>query len=1582
MGLFDRINRAWSGADFWDKKENQKQRQQFAAQDKRKKRLEEEQARTQAPNIAVQRPQDNITPDKPAFDFTRLKTPTNKVQVPQLQEYDAQALDNVGVKKPQQSLLNKVRDQVDANTEADKYRRAREQTQQVTKELSGQGVDKTKALEIAAKQAKANINTPETNTLQSNIDIANRSRRAVGSFFTGGLTGAVKGLVETPKIIAETPNSRVLARLLAAKLSGNEEAMKNAAKDAQTETIGKDLRNPWFVAPVVPPMLRGGLAVGGKIYEKETAPVAKALTESELRADKQAKEAAPWAPGYVKPTTKVLSNLLPVDAAVTGLVGLSRARNVSKTLKEGEAAVGSGGTIGIPPRKISVGESINVVDEGGGAVNVPVRNTTPEGPIIREIGGDAPNVTQMPTPQQAAEQKALDEFANQPFGRPDDRIEGVTARTPEEDMVRLGEPSGVTRIEIDTERAMLDDALKNGEINKTQHKQANKALDETPASDAPLPPGRKIEVKQVDSLPVQDRTVVPTDSPEVPGTVRVSTQKSPVAEKTQAVADQPPVKAPKGVVDGDGGRYMKDGGYVAPDGRTFDANGSYKGQVKTMYEPQAETPSAKLPKVGSTMPDGTVVTKRDVARMKENNKNAKKYARQQEQTSETLGRIEAADPRTRAVSEDGFAPTGEFKVGKKGNAYEAGSRQAEAEAGAQEMANRPVSDLLEEISQKGQTNQADVRKIKEALKRLKDMDGEHYRQNPEYNILDQYLKKGGSDAARQMGLIERVQRRTATSDALTARWDRKIGNALDDPTKIQAEDLKAIQTANDEFTVARDNARRAEEAFRADDSVANERLYKQALDAEKTTSTRAIDTELTIAKKLLKKEKNPTARKVIDELETEANIKMMDYVTASQLSGPATGFRNWFGTEAAGLENRILSNTRARVSRAIFGEDGNVGGFDRAGARAGRKEGFGKMLTDYKRRQDYAGKNPLQHAKNIGTTMNTAGESSMGSQVQAKLGAYYKRQLKDQGYSGDQLKRRTEFMRRTDPDARGEVYQDAVMKASGLTGIFGKARKVEAVASEAITKGLESSQLVSSVWAGRLGRGISRVALGYPTATGNFLWQSGKRATVGLPSLAETGIHLAKGDKVSAARAFDNFMKEAGSGSAMLGLGVALGSAGMVSGSYPESPEERARWEREGISENSIKIGNDWRPIPQGLGMFGLPIMVGAAFGREGDSNESVKEMFKPENITKLMPQDQVAGLLELISGNGTESQVKNFVASTIRSVTPLGSLFNQVAKGIDPTKNDTTSKDFWNNVFDQVVTGIPGQNLFTDIPDKKDKDGNVITNPGFMGVMTGASSAVQTQGEERSTEINQKIDTTVKTLKDTGVFNDPNLKDVLDGEAVGLYNRASKGDKLDESEIKALKKALTKGVSSKAGEDTAYLEKEQYDTNLTVLKLKRELMAADKTTKPSTLKDIDLAITRGGIYKDNKVPYDMINEYKETSQQDWRNMGNPEHDDYDPDMYQKLWDIDKLMTDKKVSYRKGDPEKAKFKAEEAGKGKGKGSGSGRRGGSGSGGSEFGTIKDMGPRVKEYDSMAMSGGNVPVIGVKRPNIVHKITSSR
>lgn len=227
-----------------------------------------------------------------------------------------------------------------------------------------------------------------------------------------------------------------------------------------------------------------------------------------------------------------------------------------------------------------------------------------------------------------------------------------------------------------------------------------------------------------------------------------------------------------------------------------------------------------------------------------------------------------------------------------------------------------------------------------------------------------------------------------------------------------------------------------------------------------------------------------------------------------------------------------------------------------------------------------------------------------------------------------------------------------------------------------------------------------------------------------------------------------------------------------------------------------------------------------------------------------------------------------------------------------------------------------------------------------------------------------------MQALQGTGLL-DKSFVQTLPAEIQDLINGKKQ---ITPEEVTRVKTAMVRGVSS-TGEDTAYLERGQYDTNLAALKLKKELMSADNTTKPSDLVKMDVAIKRGQIYKDNKIPYDMINSYKSTSLTDWRNMGDKESGSYNPEMYQRLWEMDQKMTKGGVSYGES-LDTGKYYLSKNGSGSG---GSSKKGI----GTDFGRLSSASaPTVRSYQTIDVKSGSVPVISRVRPNIVHKISANR
>lgn len=1549
----------------------------------------------------------------------------NNFRLEGVREYSQATRPNYGItiKKPNQSLGNRFRDIFDANTEADKYRRQEgnkkavaagepEKVKDLTLRDPGNIVSRTPIVGHVTKMVNtAGIQMPQVGlTVQQKFatDEYGEAQRAYTEARKTGdpvrIGAAERRVNAAAKRLSDIQKDLDFVESKFKKNSGgwfNAGTLydEEAAKRGDAETAIKDIALPTAVTELDLISLGAGSTIGKEIAKRGLAQaVAKNprlvatlfgsnYGSGDLAA--RAEGATGWDPVKSGSISAALGAIPDIGLPAIGRsfrnrllpkIMSGRGVNPADVVEElDDAAISASAEAAnqaLKPRPIRVGLDIPVKAPEDIGTPIPVVKRPSGRPLIKELEGDFnfPTFEQLQEIRIADTKKAAD--AVNSAARPDPRIEGVTQRengtfklddtaikTSQDDLIDqyagflrdVGEGNGTQlipdgeggyyrtsnnyrpgmgsgRVTKEQWREEAERQLRAGQADPAIQQAFNDAADPEVQSmlskgdtteDAPV--GRPIEIKEAKGIPVRDETVVPTDLPETPGQVRVTETTAPMATKSEAVANAPVVAQPPA-----------------------------------------------LPReVQEVLDNPKQFSKRQVAAARNQRKLARAMAKTQEDTVAAMERINASNPRNVAGQPEGYAPTGRFARGEKGNAYEVASRATEAAAGEAEMATRSVDDLVQELAGKESFSPGDRRRIQAALENVA-------KANPNDTetrlILKKLQSKSRTELAQGLAMWPRVVRRSASADTLVNRWESKVARALDNPSKMSKADFAEVQRANDNFTLARDRAEQLNEQFKRTGSEADFKAWEDAYKSARKADQDAKFTEIAVAKRVLKGEKGAHVNKVLDALKKESDVNSMDLVTANMLSGTATGFRNTFGTELAGVENRLFANTRAKITNALFDE--NVGGFSRKGAREGRKIGMVKLGRDAARRAEIGGKNPLEWAKNWATTINSGGESSLQSQVYSRLGKYYQNQLKEAGVSGKELDMRMRHAMLTDPDGMSEAYLDAAMKSSGLTGLFEKGQTAEKWITDKIGGKTDSKFLQGAA------KLATRLLVGFPTATGNFVYQSSKRllapTVVFNPSWIESGIKLAKGDKLGAAMAFDQGLKEAGSGAAVLGLGVALGQAGMISGAYPDDPDERARWEREGISENSIKIGGAWYPIPQGAGMLGLPLLVGGALGRDGA--EGLKEVFENrKQLAELLPTDQAYDTLKMLYGDDSPQAVKNFVASSVRAVTPVGSLLNQISKSLDETENDTTTKSLGANIMDQIYSGIPVVNNMANIPDKTDDAGNPIQNPNPLQLAFGATSASQQQGIERSGEIQSQIDDAIKGIDQYGLLTDKNMEGVLDGKGLEAFTKLKAGKQLDESDVKALKEGLVKGVSSE-GTDTAYLERGEYDTNLAVLKLKRDLMKEDKTTKPSSLKDLDTAIKRGEVYKEHQIPYDMISDYKSVGVEDWRKMGDPESDEYDPDMYQMLWDIDQLMTKAGVSYRKGKMDKQKYYEKEK-------KGSGSRGGSRSRASElssdFGTLKagSFAPSVRAYETIDQRSGSVPIIRTVRPNIVHKIGSS-
>lgn len=1269
--------------------------------------------------------------------------------------------------------------------------------------------------------------------------------------------------------------------------------------------------------------------------------------------------------------------------------GLSKIPFINKVLSPPEVPTGPKvGPTDLPslpskkpstPTPIPVTQNIPVTTPDSLGQNVNVRKVTSEPqPLIRELSGDATIKTTDALVRHEADQARAAALRNTAFDeaktapQPNPAIEGVTPRSPNQPFkldptdvktnqdgiidsyakqlkdvgegngtqlvpngeggytrtsnnVRTAETAGNNMSKADW-RDEAERQLRSGNAESSSQKAFNDASDpETQALLNTTEPiqgqGRPITVKQPTSIPVRTDTTVPTGQDESPGKV-ITTAAAPANDEAAVVASAPVAKTP--------------------------------------------TP---LPKETQDVLDNPKqYNKRQVAAARNQRKMANAVAKANEDTADALDRIKTASPA--GTSPEGFTSTGEFGKSENGGAYEKVGRKAEMKQALHDTSQVSPGDVVktarENQAAAGTFNRKDIRNVMAMFESKRVTRG-----TPEYNELKAILKEDGTHQAQALALRGgNVIRRTATGDQLTSQFESKIYRLADDPTKIDSKAFDAVDAAEQKFTSARDDATAANNRFTESPTHANAKAYHAAADAADSAEKDAKMTEYKIAQSALKGNKDVKQAREIEKMAQGAGLYKMDAVDASMLSGTGTFARNYLNAATGGLEEGLFGKIGSKIASKITGED--VGGGIGRGTLSGLKEGAGNVVDASKARAKEAGWNPLEHIKNYATTGNELGDSVMDSQVKHNLVDHYTQALKSEGYKGRELTDRASVMARQDPDDVGRVYTDAARTAAGLGGSnISKASKPEMIVRNALSDGMMKFGVPSKI-SEPTAKLATRMTVGFPSAIARSGAEGVRRFTVGVPTFLQA---IAEKDPQRKAVLIKEGIKQAGTGAGVIApLFYAMGAKGMITGAYPSDPEQRAQWQREGKTENSVKIGGAYYQLPGYLGSWAVPGLFYASLGANGgDWKAAATDTAKI--VPSLLPTDQASNISDVINGR---TDFGKFMAQTgaaaVRAATPAGALLNQLSKSLDPTANDTTTGSNWENFISKVEGGIPGVNNAANIPTKTDDAGNPISNPTPTQLLFGASTASQDKGVARTADLKGQVDTALKGMSDSGALGDPNLKGILDDKTLQIYNKATSGKEVSQADLKKLQDGLTKGVPSD-GSDTAYLEKEQYDTNGAALKLKRELMAADKTTKPSDLKKIDTNITRNQVYKDNKVPYDMVNAYQKTSLADWRKMGDPEDDSYDPDMYQKLWDIDQTMTKAGVSYNTAAQEKQKFSAKVK-KAGGKGSKSGLS-------TDFGTLKagDFAPQVQDYKSLSTQSGSVPIIQTVRPNIVHKISSS-
>lgn len=184
--------------------------------------------------------------------------------------------------------------------------------------------------------------------------------------------------------------------------------------------------------------------------------------------------------------------------------------------------------------------------------------------------------------------------------------------------------------------------------------------------------------------------------------------------------------------------------------------------------------------------------------------------------------------------------------------------------------------------------------------------------------------------------------------------------------------------------------------------------------------------------------------------------------------------------------------------------------------------------------------------------------------------------------------------------------------------------------------------------------------------------------------------------------------------------------------------------------------------------------------------------------------------------------------------------------------------------------------------------------------------------------------------------------KDILDRATKGTHDTLKTVETREKTMTALEKKAADKAAKEQRKSDDipdtqdaiqARVENGDYDSALKGMEQTLHDMESNKDVPKSKREKVEtdikrLQVTKGGQYDPGIIPL-----YKSVSVTEWRNMGNPDHADYDPDLFELLKEYDGKMAEAGVS-RDKDTKRPKY-FEKAGK---TGSGRGGRGGGGKGG--------------------------------------------
>jgi hypothetical protein len=308
-------------------------------------------------------------------------------------------------------------------------------------------------------------------------------------------------------------------------------------------------------------------------------------------------------------------------------------------------------------------------------------------------------------------------------------------------------------------------------------------------------------------------------------------------------------------------------------------------------------------------------------------------------------------------------------------------------------------------------------------------------------------------------------------------------------------------------------------------------------------------------------------------------------------------------------------------------------------------------------------------------------------------------------------------------------------------------------------------------------------------------------------------------------RAMSQAIGEGATGTGIIALGIALSHNGLISGDYPKTdPKEGARWKADGITPNSVKIGNKWISLNY-LGPVGLLFNAGHQMEQaKGESAQNKAGAAIAGLGQGLLGQSFLQGFSGFSDAiNDPERSAKSYINSQGSSIVP--GISNDIATATDKYQRNA-------DTLPQAITNrIPGAREKNPI--KTDIYGNEIKRQ---------SSAADTANPLRpSTSLTNDVKKEVDRLHSA----DPNNGDLqVTPTQKTDVNIEGKVVKLDAKQKYALNNKVGQAVQKNWGE---FIKTNEYQA----------LSNADKASALSSLrKDVSTLTERQYVLDNNLGTY------------------------------------------------------------------------------------------------------------------------------